>query len=255
MPSSQPSVCLSAAAARLVQRGSLSPRRFLGALLASLLFLASSPACKLRLPLDQQARPLVYVALGASDAVGIGATDPAHDGWVPQLHSRMPPGTQLVNLGVSGSLLRDALVQQLPVAIDARPDIVTVWLVVNDFNARVPLDEYVAQLDTLLSELRQKTNARLAVANIPDLTVVPAYRSIDPRALRAEIARWNEAIARVCAQHSVLLVDLSSTWHELATNPDYISADGFHPSSTGYRRLADVFWDALVRGGLLEQAG
>jgi acyl-CoA thioesterase-1 len=233
----------------------LSRRALLGTLVASLLLLAGTPACKLQLPAEPQARPLVYVALGASDAVGIGATDPTTDGWVPQLHSRMPPGTQLVNLGVSGSLLRDALVQQLPVAIDAYPDVVTVWLVVNDFNARVPLDEYIVQLDTLLSELHQKTRARIAVANVPDLAVVPAYRAVDPRALRAEIARWNEAIAQVCAQHGAILVDLSGTWQELAANPDYVSADGFHPSSTGYRRLADVFWDALMQGGFLEQAG
>lgn len=255
MPSPQPSTCLPVATTVPAAPGSLSRRSLLGALVASLLLLAGSPACKLQLPPDQVARPLVYVALGASDAVGIGATDPANDGWVPQLHSRMPPGTQLVNLGVSGSLLRDALVQQLPVAIDAQPDIVTVWLVVNDFNARVPLDEYIVQLDTLLSELRQKTSARIAVANVPDLTVVPAYRSIDRQALRAEIARWNEAIARVCEQHGVLLVDLSGAWQELAASPDYVSADGFHPSSHGYRRLAGVFWDALVQGGLLEQAG
>jgi len=220
-----------------------------------LLAFAAGSACRMPLSGEERVRPLVYVALGASDAVGVGATDPATDGWVPQLHSKMPPGTQLVNLGVSGSLLRDALTQQLPVAVDVQPDIVTVWLAVNDFNARVPLEDYTAQLDTLLRELRQRTSARIAVANVPDLSVVPAYRAIDPRVLRAEIARWNEAIARVCRQHGVLLVDLSGTWQELAANPDYVSTDGFHPSSTGYRRLAEIFWEAMVQSGIFEQAG
>jgi lysophospholipase L1-like esterase len=42
-----------------------------------------------------------------------------------------------------------------------------------------------------------------------------------------------------------MLVDLYSGWAELAAHPDYISADGFHPSSAGYRRLADLVLDTL----------
>jgi lysophospholipase L1-like esterase len=30
----------------------------------------------------------------------------------------------------------------------------------------------------------------------------------------------------------------------LADHPEYLSADGFHPSSDGYARLADVFAEA-----------
>ena len=73
-------------------------------------------------------RPLVYVAIGASDSVGIGAIDPARDGWVPVLYRKLPFESRLVNLGISGSLVREAVVQQLPVALDADPDLVTIWL-------------------------------------------------------------------------------------------------------------------------------
>ena len=120
-------------------------------------------------------RELVYVALGASDAVGIGALDPARDGWVPVLHRKLPRPTRLVNLGINGSLLQDALVQQLPVALDAGPDLVTVWLAVNDFAARVTLEEYSASLDELLGTLATRTQARILVANIPDLAHVPMF--------------------------------------------------------------------------------
>ena len=43
-----------------------------------------------------QPKPLIYVALGASDAVGIGAGDPARESWVAVLASQMPSGTRLV---------------------------------------------------------------------------------------------------------------------------------------------------------------
>src|SRR5215210_2492492 len=108
-------------------------------------------------------RPLTYVAIGASDTVGVGATSPDQESWPAQLQRRMPPGSRLVNLGVSGSLLHQALDQQLPIAVDSDPDLVTVWLAVNDYAARVPLERYAADLDILLGELRTRTRAAILV--------------------------------------------------------------------------------------------
>jgi lysophospholipase L1-like esterase len=198
-----------------------------------------------------QPKPFVYVALGASDAVGIGAADPSRESWVTVLASEMPAGTRLVNLGISGSLLRDALAQQLPVALDAAPDIVTVWLAVNDFNARVPLDQYSAQLDTLLDALTMQTTAHVLVANIPNLTAVPLYDQVPRDLLRVELARWNAAIAASAERHGATLVDLYELGPELARRPDLVGADGFHPSSEGHRRLADVMWATIAANGLL----
>ena len=118
-------------------------------------------------------RLLVYVALGASDSVGVGAANPPEEGWVPRFQQRLPAETRLVNLGVNGSTLAQALEQSLPVALDAQPDVVTVWLAVNDFNARVSLDQYERDLDRLLGALAEAQPRRILVANLPDLTRVP----------------------------------------------------------------------------------
>src|SRR5215213_867768 len=69
----------------------------------------------------------VHVALGASDAVGVGAARPAQDGWVPLVTAGLPEGTELVNLGVSGATLSDVIAGQLPIAVDAAPRWVTLW--------------------------------------------------------------------------------------------------------------------------------
>jgi lysophospholipase L1-like esterase len=188
----------------------------------------------------QTARPLTYVAIGASDAVGVGATNPETDGWVPRLGARLGPNVRVVNLGVSGSTLSQALQEQLGPAIDADPDVVTVWLAVNDFNAQVPLERYAADLDELLGQL-EATHARVLVGNIPDLGALAAYRGIDPGPLRAEVDQWNAVIADTTARHGATLVDLYAHWQELAQHPEYVASDGFHPSSEGYQALADVF--------------
>jgi acyl-CoA thioesterase I len=192
----------------------------------------------------QAARPLTYVAIGASDAVGVGAANPETDGWVPRLGTHLGPDVRVVNLGVSGSTLSQALQEQLGPALDADPDVVTVWLAVNDFNAQVPLEAYAADLDTLLGQL-ETTHARVLVGNIPDLGALAAYRGIDPAPLRAQVDRWNSVIADTTARHGDTLVDLYSHWQDIAEHPEYLSADGFHPSSEGYQALADVFAAAL----------
>jgi len=204
--------------------------------------LAGAQACA---PAAEPGAPRTYVAIGASDAVGVGANDPATEGWVPRFCARLGPGVQIVNLGVSGSTLAQALDEQLGPAIDAQPDVVTVWLAVNDLNARVPVERYAADLDTLLTQL-EPTHARVLVGNVPDLGKLAAYRGADPAPLQAEVNRWNVAIAAAAARHGATLVDLFVTWQEVADHPEYLSQDGFHPSSEGYQRLADVFAQAYL---------
>src|SRR5579859_286138 len=209
--------------------------------LAGLAVALGAASCAVR---AQPAKPLTYVALGASDAVGIGAKDPATEGWVPRLGARLGPDVRVVNLGVSGSTLAQALDEQLGPALDAQPDVVTVWLAVNDLNARVPLDQYGADLDTLLGQL-ETTHARVLVGNVPDLGALAAYRGVDAGPLKAEVDRWNQVIADTSARHGATLVDLYARWQEIAQHPEYLSADGFHPSSEGYQALADVFGEVL----------
>jgi lysophospholipase L1-like esterase len=193
-------------------------------------------------PAAAAAAPLTYVALGASDAVGFGAASPETDGWVPRLGAMLGQDARVINLGVSGSTISQALKEQLGPALDARPDLVTVWLAVNDLNARVPLPAYTADLDRLLAEVHQDGRCVL-VGNVPDLTQAPAYRSTDPMTLRAVIQQWNAVIASVAERHGATVVDLDAHWREMTERPEYISADGFHPSSEGYARLATIFFD------------
>ena len=210
-------------------------------LLGATAFMLVTAACAPRAAAE---RPLTYVAIGASDAVGVGAANPETDGWVPRLGARLGSSVHVVNLGVSGSTLAQALDEQIGPAVDAQPDVVTVWLAVNDLNARVPLERYAADLDTLLGQL-ETTHARVLVGNVPDLGALAAYRGVDPQPLKLEVDRWNAAIADAVARHGATLVDLHARWQEVAEHPEYLSSDGFHPSTAGYQALADVFAEAL----------
>jgi lysophospholipase L1-like esterase len=192
--------------------------------------------------------PITYVALGASDAVGVGSNKPGSQGYVPLIADHLPKGSHLLNLGVSGIKLHAALQKELPLALSTSPRLITIWLVTNDFVAGVPYNDYMQDLTTLLKQLRGGTRARIVMANLPDLTKLPAFarRTAEQKAtMLVQIRRWNAGIAALAAQYNIALVDLFVRGGALTTHPEYISVDGFHPSPSGYVQLANYFWDAI----------
>jgi acyl-CoA thioesterase-1 len=191
-------------------------------------------------------RPIVYAAIGASETVGVGADHPATQSWVADLARDLPRGSRLINLGKSGALLAFGVQHELPAAIAGKPDLVTVWMVVNDINARVPPDVYRRQLDTLLSALQHHTHAAIYVGNVPDLTLMPLYSSLDKGALLAVVRQYNAIISAVSKAHHATVIDLfAQTRRTLPAHPDYLSGDGFHPSTAGYANIAILWWQQI----------
>jgi lysophospholipase L1-like esterase len=189
--------------------------------------------------------PITYAALGASDAAGVGVEDPQRDGWVQVLSRRLPQPTRLVNLGIPGVRLFEAIEVELPPALEAKPHLITIWLVVNDILAGVPLDRYRADMDRLLSELRRGTGARIAIGNVPQAPDNLPYLGIPAAERRAIAETWNAAIAAAAAAHGATLVDLYRRW-PLREHPEYIGPDRLHPTAAGYRSLAETFHTALT---------
>ncbi|HET7038073.1 MAG TPA: SGNH/GDSL hydrolase family protein [Thermomicrobiaceae bacterium] len=184
------------------------------------------------------ARP-VYVALGASDTVGVGADQPALNAWVPLVAAGLPGNPALVNLGINGATVDDVLRQELPVALDAKPEWVTLWPGVNDIRHGVELSDFSRELNTVLDQLRP-THAHVVLLTIPDLRLLPAFAGFDAIELDQVVHQWNAVIADAARRYGVILVDLYADAPELARHPEYLSGDGFHPSSAGYRRIADL---------------
>jgi acyl-CoA thioesterase I len=196
--------------------------------------------------------PVIYVALGASDAVGVGSNVPGSQGYVPLVAAHLPKGSHIINLGISGIHLHEALSQELPLALSTSPNLVTIWLVANDFIAGVTYDQYFHDLNFLLQKLQKSTHAQVVMANLPDLTRLPAFSNenlAQKAQMIAGIQRWNREIALLAKQYNVALVDLFSQGSQITAHPEYISGDGFHPSPSGYVQLADYFWQVIENGG------
>ncbi len=202
-------------------------------------------------PLAVQKMPAahqLYVAIGASDTFGIGTDDPRTENWPADLTNLLGNDTRLVNLGIPDIHAHEALNAELPVALDAHPNLVTVWLAVNDLADQVPVSSYEQDLNHLVSSLRTSLpHARIAVANVPDLSYLPRFQNENHQLLEQQIQEYNTVIAKVVARNQVTLVDLYQLANQLATHPEYISGDGFHPNELGYTLLAQVFYQVLQK--------
>jgi lysophospholipase L1-like esterase len=169
-----------------------------------------------------------YVAVGASDTVGVGASDPAKGSWPALVAARLPAGSPpYTNLGVAGSLALQAISQQLPGAIAQKPTLVSV------------------------DGLVQKTDATIFLGNVPDLRTVPVYASADKTRLLAGIQAYNDAIAAIAARNParVKVVDLFAGSAALVSTAT-VSQDGFHPSDEGYQLIAERFASAMRANGV-----
>lgn len=192
-----------------------------------------------------------YVAIGASDSVGIGASDPARRSWPALVARALPQGSTYTNTAVSGSLASDAITEQLPRAIAARPTLITVWLAVNDVIAQIPPDQYERELQRVIEPLLLGTQARIFVGVVPDLRAVPLFEGTDPIALAQLVAAYNNAIVRVVSRSAdrVFVVDLYTGSAELVTSAT-VTPDGLHPTDNGYELIAERFMRALRDAGV-----
>ncbi len=189
---------------------------------------------------------ITYVAIGASDTFGIGTSDPYVENWPADLSEKLGQKVHLINLGIPGITLHDALSLELPVAMDSHPQMVTIWLGVNDIADKVTVLSYSRDLDALLSHLKsQSPPAQILIANIPDLTLLPYFASYNQQELQQTIVEYNQTIAQEALQHHAILVNMSQQNYNLRDHPEYISSDGLHPTDLGYLQIAELFYQTL----------
>jgi lysophospholipase L1-like esterase len=165
-----------------------------------------------------------------------------------------------------------ALAEELPMALDQKPTVVTVWLNVNDIIAGVAPADFERDLGTLVHQLRRGGATRVLVANTPPLDHLPAYLACrpDPPASAAPcslgttlpppdvvnqaVDDYNAATARVVAREGANLVDLHAVGlaaRQAGIEDALVSRDGFHPNSGGHQAVATAFAQVLRQTGPL----
>ena len=170
----------------------------------------------------------LWVALGDSTAQGLGAPGP-DGGYVGQTLSQLRRSTgrhwRVVNLSVSGSLIRDVIAEQLPQLGDYQPDLVTCGAGANDILYSAPAKLF-SDLRALLASLPDKTI-------MLDLPLMSGFWWIDGHMSEPYISRINRVIHDVAVERGLTIAEVSKTF--TAPWVGKFSVDNFHPSQDGYR--------------------
>ena len=189
-----------------------------------------------------------YVAMGDSQTEGLWDGDD-HSGLVgfadrlATLIDSYQPGLTYANLAVRGRRILDLLVDQLPLALAMRPDLITVCIGMNDVTRPGPyFQRALADLDTLHTRLAE-SGATIVTTTFPDLgQVLPIGRVLESRVLR-----MNEEIRAAAERHGFRLVDLYGA--PSMADPEIWSPDRIHGSTKGHILFAAAAAEALELPG------
>jgi lysophospholipase L1-like esterase len=191
---------------------------------------------------------IVYLALGASDAQGVGA-EPLTRGYVYRIAAELDRRVDqvfLANLGIpGGDTAAIAGGTGLFFEAEAAPDLVTVWTGPNDLIRGGDADGFEDALAPIFERLRDANEAAVIVAaTVPDLTRLPRFRAEpDEDVTRERIEEFNAAIEEQAEDYGVLVVDL---YGEPVADELVSEEDGFHPNDEGHRRIAARFLRVIL---------
>jgi len=183
----------------------------------------------------------LWVVLGDSTAQGLGAPGP-RGGYVGQTLDLLRRTTgrhwRVLNLSVSGALIRDVLADQIPRLDGQRPDLVTCGTGANDILFSAP--------GKLFSDLRALLAAVPDDTVMLDLPLLSGFWWIVGHMSVPYIARINRVIYEVASERNLKVAEVSR--HFIAPWAGKFSVDNFHPSQNGYRDWSRALAEALSAG-------
>jgi lysophospholipase L1-like esterase len=182
----------------------------------------------------------LWVVLGDSTAQGLGAPSPM-GGYVGQvlagLRQRTGERWRVLNLSLSGALIRDVQRDQLP-RIPAGAGLVTCGIGANDILYSTPAK--------VLADLRGLIGAVPGGTVVLDLPLPTGIWGILGRASVPYVARINQTIRQAAAARGLPVAEVSA--HFLPPWAGKFGPDNFHPSQDGYRDWARALLTAIPAG-------
>ncbi|TDP92569.1 lysophospholipase L1-like esterase [Leucobacter luti] len=186
-----------------------------------------------------------FVAIGDSFTEGVG--DPDADspgglrGWADrfaEVLAEYDDEFAYANLAVRGKLIQQITEEQVAVAQDLRPDLISVCAGGNDvIRPGTDPDEVAAKLDRIVERLSE-TGATIMLFTGVDTAFQPVFRSI-----RGKVAIFNENVRKVAQKYDCVVVD---QWAipELQDSR-FWAGDRLHLNALGHNTIARAALDVL----------
>jgi lysophospholipase L1-like esterase len=177
-----------------------------------------------------------FVALGDSFTEGLNDRTPTgmYRGWADRFADLLAadqPGLRYANLAIRGKLLGEVVAEQVPRAVELRPDLVSIAAGGNDILRPGSDPDQLAQIfDQAVTDLRS-AGCRVLLFTGFDPSAFPVIRM-----LRGKVAVYNAHLRAIAAARDCVLVDLWSM--KVLCDRRMWSADRLHLNSEGHRRVS-----------------
>jgi lysophospholipase L1-like esterase len=177
-----------------------------------------------------------WVAVGDSFTEGMSdeAPDGTYVGWADRLAAVLAertPGFRYANLALRGKMLHEIVTEQVPAAVAARPDLVTICAGGNDLILPGSDMEGIAdKYERAIAALRE-AGCEVLMFTGPDPRNQPVVRRV-----RAKIAIYNGHLHAIAERQGAMIVDLWAMG-PLADVRSW-SDDRLHFSAEGHYRIA-----------------
>lgn len=199
----------------------------------------SSDDATIRLPWSR------FVSIGDSFTEGVGDPEPESPGglrgWadrVAEVLSGYDPEFAYANLAVRGKLISQVAAEQVDVALDLRPDLISFSAGANDvIRPKSDPDAITAKLERVVTRLREH-GATVLIFTAVDVGFSPVFRGI-----RGKVAIYNENIRSIAQRHDCIVVDQWSI-PELQDNR-FWAGDRLHLNALGHHTVARAALDAM----------
>jgi lysophospholipase L1-like esterase len=177
-----------------------------------------------------------FVALGDSFTEGLNdrTATGMYRGWADRFADLLAadqPGLRYANLAIRGKLLGEVVAEQVPRAIELRPDLVSIAAGGNDIlRPGSDPDELAQSFDQAVTDLRA-AGCRVLLFTGFDPSAFPVIRM-----LRGKVAVYNMHLRTIAAARDCVLVDLWTM--KVLCDRRMWSADRLHLNSEGHRRVS-----------------
>lgn len=180
-----------------------------------------------------------FVAFGDSITEGYGVSEGWPEKLVKELKKKYPPADiELLNKGRAGDTLEDGLYRLDVDVIDNNPDFVTINFGINDAMSGVSLVTFEKNLNEIISQIKNKTNA--------DILAITSEVLEDEEADKI-VRKYFDKIQKVTREQKIAFVDIHRYWHQkLREGLDLGSLliPGLdHPNEEGYKLFAKIIAD------------
>lgn len=183
-----------------------------------------------------------YVALGDSCAEGLD--DPYPDGtmyrgWTDLTATGLAavsPALQYANLAVRGRRLDQILAEQVPLAVEQRPDLVTLFGGGNDL-LQGRWQTTAQSLDTTVATLAEVART-VVLFTLPNIARLPGLHRLRPR-----VDRFNDLLTDTAARYGAMLIDVREDPY--CDDERLYGPDRLHLGALGHQRVAAHLLDAL----------